>query len=221
MVRKETWRVALEALWANRLRAFLTTLGVVIGSACIVLVVTVAVAGRQVVLGQIEAVGSNLVYAHYQVNPQEAVVISSEITLADLNAVRAAFPEVLAVAGSSRSLPTTVISSGAEYSASLVGVTEGFQAIRNLVILQGRFLDPVDMRSRSKVCLITEELARGTLKTVKIAGWPLQRTIRIVRLKNAFVSKAVDHFLQLLRKKVREVRFLEADDALRPASRPE
>ena len=160
MVRKETWRVALEALWANRLRAFLTTLGVVIGSACIVLVVTVAVAGRQVVLGQIEAVGSNLVYAHYQVNPQEAVVISSEITLADLNAVRAAFPEVLAVAGSSRSLPTTVISSGAEYSASLVGVTEGFQAIRNLVILQGRFLDPVDMRSRSKVCLITEELAR-------------------------------------------------------------
>ena len=160
MVRKETWRVALEALWANKLRAFLTTLGVVIGSACIVLVVTVAVTGRQVVLGQIEAVGSNLVYAHYEVNPQEAVVIGNEITLADVNAVQASLPEVLAVAGSSRSLPTTVISSGAEYRASLVGVTEGFQAIRNLVILQGRFLDPVDMRSRSKVCLITEELAR-------------------------------------------------------------
>jgi hypothetical protein len=60
--------------------------------------------------------------------------------------------------------------------------------------------------------LITEELARGTLKTVKPAGWPLHRTIRIVRLKNAFVSKAVDHFLRLLRKKIRQVRFLEADD---------
>ena len=64
--------------------------------------------------------------------------------------------------------------------------------------------------------LITEELARGTLETVKLAGWPLQRTIRIVRLKNAFVSKAVDHFVQLLRKKTREVRFLEADAAVPP-----
>jgi hypothetical protein len=52
---------------------------------------------------------------------------------------------------------------------------------------------------------------------VKLAGWPLQRTIRIVRLKNAFVSKAVDHFLQLLRKKIREIRFLEADDAVSPS----
>jgi hypothetical protein len=67
--------------------------------------------------------------------------------------------------------------------------------------------------------LITEELARGTLKTVKLAGWPLQRTIRIVRLKNAFVSKAVDHFLRLLRKKIREVHFLEADDAVSPGLR--
>jgi putative ABC transport system permease protein len=160
MVRKETWRVALEALWANKLRAFLTTLGVVIGSACIVLVFTVALAGRRVVLGQIEAVGSNLVYAHYEVNPQEAIVMGNEITLADMNVVQASLSGVLAVASSTRSLPTTVVSGGTEYRATLVGVTEAFPVIRNLVILQGRFLDSVDMRSRSKVCLITEELAR-------------------------------------------------------------
>jgi putative ABC transport system permease protein len=160
MVRMETWHVALEALWANKLRAFLTTLGVIIGSACIVLVVTVAVTGRRVVLGQIEAVGSNLVYAHYEVNPQEAVVIGNKITLADMNAVQASLPGVLAVASSTNSIPSAVVSSGSEYRATLVGVTEGFQLIRNLVILKGRFLDSVDMRSRSKVCLITEELAR-------------------------------------------------------------
>ena len=159
-MRKETWRVALEALWANKLRAFLTTLGVVIGSACIVLVFTVAVTGRRVVVGQIEAVGSNLVYAHYQVNPQEAVVIGHEITLADMNAIQASLSGVQAVASSTRGMPTTVVGGGAEYRATVVGVTEGFRAIRNLVILQGRFVDEVDMRSRSKVCLITEELAR-------------------------------------------------------------
>src|SRR6266853_71607 len=61
MLRNETWMVALEALWANKVRAFLTTLGVIIGSACIVLVVTVALSGRRYVIAQIEGVGSNLV----------------------------------------------------------------------------------------------------------------------------------------------------------------
>ncbi len=43
---------------------------------------------------------------------------------------------------------------------SLVGVTEGFQQIRNLLILQGRFLDADDISSRSRVCLITTQLAK-------------------------------------------------------------
>jgi putative ABC transport system permease protein len=159
MVGKETWRVALEALWANKLRAFLTALGVVIGSACIVLVFTVALAGRQVVVGQIEAVGSNLVYAHYEVNPQQAVVVGNEITLADMNAAQS-LSGVHAAASSTRSTATAVVRNGSAYRASLVGVTEGFQTIRNLVILKGRFLDTLDMRARSKVCVITEELAR-------------------------------------------------------------
>src|SRR6266853_1047308 len=62
MLRNETWMVALEALWANKVRAFLTTLGVIIGSACIVLVVTVALSGRRYVIAQIEGVGSNLMF---------------------------------------------------------------------------------------------------------------------------------------------------------------
>jgi putative ABC transport system permease protein len=160
MVGKETFRIALEALWANKLRAFLTTIGVVIGSACIVLVFTVALAGRRVVIGQIEAVGSNLVYAHYEVNPQQAVVVGNELTLADMNAVQSSLSGIQATASSTRSMPTSVVSNGSQYRSSLVGVTEDFQAIRNLLILKGRFLDADDMRARGKVCVITEELAQ-------------------------------------------------------------
>jgi putative ABC transport system permease protein len=158
MLAGETWRVAIEALWSNKLRAFLTTLGVIIGSACIVLVVTVAVAGRRYVIGQIEGVGSNLVYANYEVNPQQALVMSNEITLPDMNAIKSEVRNVIAAAGT-RSTQTTVVTEGVERSVALVGATEGFQAIRNLRILQGRFLDYDDMQSRNKVCLITGELA--------------------------------------------------------------
>ena len=153
MFRRETWQVAFEALWSNKLRAFLTTLGVIIGSTCIVLVVTVAVTGQQYVVGQIEGVGSNLVYANYDVNPQQAVVKSDELTVDDMNAVKAQLPDVVTVAGT-RSSPQAVVTDGVERRVALVGVTEGFQVIRNLLILQGRFLDAQDMETRSRVTLI-------------------------------------------------------------------
>src|SRR5947208_3110902 len=99
MLKNETWRVAIDALWSNKMRAFLTTLGVIIGSACIVLVITVALTGRQYVINQIEGVGSNLVYASYEVNPQQALVMSNQITVADMNAVQTSLPNVVTVAG--------------------------------------------------------------------------------------------------------------------------
>jgi putative ABC transport system permease protein len=159
MVPAETWRVAVEALWSNKLRAILTTLGVVIGSACIVLVLTVAVTGRRYVIGQIEGVGANLVYANYEVNPQQAVVRSNEITLADVDAVKAALPNVIAVAATSQVLLRNVVTGGTEHAVSLFGASEGFQVIRNLLIRRGRFLDAIDEQARSKVCLITDELS--------------------------------------------------------------
>jgi hypothetical protein len=62
--------------------------------------------------------------------------------------------------------------------------------------------------------LARDELSRRTLKVVKVAGWPLRRKIRIVQLKEAFALKAVQHFLQLARKRVPEIRVLEAADAV-------
>jgi len=159
MLPRETWRVAVDALWSNKLRAILTTLGVVIGSACIVLVVTVAVTGRRYVIGQIEGVGANLIYANYEVNPQQAMVKSDEITLADMEAVKNALPNVVAVAATSQGLLRNVVTGGTEHAVTLFGATEGFQIIRNLLILKGRFLDAIDEQAHGKVCLITDELA--------------------------------------------------------------
>jgi putative ABC transport system permease protein len=159
MIRSETWKVALEALRANKLRAFLTMLGVVIGSACIVLVVTIALTGRRYIIRQIEGVGSNLVYAELvRSGGNQPTTLSDELTIEDMQAVRQAIPRAVEVAGT-HEIPMTVAVNGKEYPVSLVGVTEGFERIRNLVILRGRYFDAGDMESRSKVCLLTEALA--------------------------------------------------------------
>src|SRR3990172_59774 len=158
-MRIETWIVAFDALRANKVKAALTMLGVVIGSACIVLVVTVALTGKKYIISQIEGVGSNIVYAQVvRAGAGQAAPLADEITLADLEAVRKAAPLAVAVAGT-RETPMTVVVEGIERPINLVGVTEEFQSIRNLQILNGRFLDADDMISRSKVCLLTQQLA--------------------------------------------------------------
>ena len=173
MLRNETWMVALEALWANKVRAFLTTLGVVIGSACIVLVVTVALTGRRYVIAQIEAVGSNLVLASLEIDPNRPVTLQDELSVDDMNAAKSSIPGVVAVAGT-RSMQSSVIAGSVERNVSLVGVTGGFQQIRNLLILRGRFLDAEDVSTRSRVCLITTQLANLMFPFVNPIGQNLR-----------------------------------------------
>jgi len=154
---RETVSVAIDALRANKLRAMLTSLGVIIGSASIVLVVTVALTSKKFVLSQIEAVGSNLVQVELVQRPDKPQPLSYEMTVEDMEAAKS-IPNVVEVAGS-RELPMTVVAGGVERPVNLVGVTEGYQVIRRLVVLRGRYLDAADMEMRSKVCLITTQLS--------------------------------------------------------------
>ena len=154
---RETVSVAIDALRANKLRAILTSLGVIIGSASIVLVVTVALTSKQFVLSQIESIGANLIQVELVTRPDTPQPLSYEMTLEDMEAAKS-IPHVIEVAGT-RELPMNVVVNGVERPVNLVGVTEGYQAIRRLLVLRGRYLDAADMEMRSKVCLITTQLA--------------------------------------------------------------
>lgn len=155
---KESLTVAVDALRANKLRAVLTSIGVIIGSASIVLVVTVSLTSRKFVISQIEAVGSNLVWVELVKRPGKAQPLSHELNLGDLEAVRDSIPDLTASAGFT-DIPMVVVVKDQELPVTLIGVTEGYQAIRRLVVFRGRYFDAGDMATRSKVCLITSDLA--------------------------------------------------------------
>ncbi len=157
-ISRETWQVAIDALRANKVKAALTMLGVVIGSACIVLVVTIATIGKTYVLAQIEGVGSNIVFAAYSGGTANSRSQADEINLGDMDAVRS-LPHV-AEAAATYDMHTSIVVNGVEKPVSLVGVTEGFQRIRNLLIIEGRFFDDLDETTGAKGCLITQELAK-------------------------------------------------------------
>jgi putative ABC transport system permease protein len=174
---RESMMVAIEALRANKVRAVLTSIGVIIGSASIVLVVTVALTSRKYVISQIEAVGSNLIWAEMVRTPDKVQPLSHELTLEDMHAVKNAIPGIVAVAGIS-DMPMTVLASGKTRPVALIGVTEGYQQIRKLVVLRGRYFDAADMESRSKVCMVTKELAQKVFG----AENPIGRSLRMGEL---------------------------------------
>lgn len=149
--------MAIDALRANKVKAALTMLGVVIGSACIVLVVTISLIGKNYVIQQIEGIGSNLVYAYSQ-NNQNVRSLADEVSMGDLMAARE-LPHVVRAAGT-HDMGVMLAIGSKTIPVALIGVTEDFQQIRNLIILRGRYLDDVDMQSAAKACLITESLAK-------------------------------------------------------------
>jgi putative ABC transport system permease protein len=159
MNQRELWKISIDAIRANKIKAFLTTLGVVIGSACIVFVVTISLIGRNYIISQIEAVGPNIVYAELVRTGTQANTISDEITIDDMEAVRREVPGVSEVAAT-HDLQMQVVAGGVERPVTLVAVTEHFQNLRHLLVLKGRYFDVDDIQSHSKVCLLTEDLAR-------------------------------------------------------------
>jgi putative ABC transport system permease protein len=155
---REAFFEAIRALRVNKLRSLLATLGVAIGSACVVLVVTVSLSADTYITGLIESIGSNLVYAEF--NPSGIVPTPSDwISQGDIQAVRRSIPQVAHAAGS-RNMLVEIVAGGSGYPATLLGVTEEFQDIRRLWILRGSYFDESDMEMRSKVCLLSEELAK-------------------------------------------------------------
>ena len=153
----ECIRLAMTALKADRAKAVLTTLSVLIGSASLVLVLTVAGTGKKFILSRIEGIGANLTYVTLNRNGSPTI-LEDELTFSDLNAVRG-MPTVTAATGT-YDAPIDFQISGRPRHARLVGATRGFDRIRNLQILSGRYFDEEDYRSLGKVCLVTDHIAQ-------------------------------------------------------------
>jgi len=156
----ETWGLTWQALRVHKVRAVLAMLGVVIGSSCIVLVVTVALTGRKYVLNQIEGIGANLIYAYALApNGPESLPRGDLITPADLQAVKEGIPGELVNAAGANAVSMTASANSQQRSVNLVGVTQAFREIRHLRILAGSYFVQDDFTSTNKICLLTKPLA--------------------------------------------------------------
>jgi putative ABC transport system permease protein len=162
MFRAETLRSSLYALRANKFRTFLTALGLVIGNASVILVVTISLTSRDYILEQIQRIGSNLIYAQYEAgnNGSMAAANADYIKIADTDAVRDRLgSRIVAATGVMNSFDRMRVD-GREEDIAIIGTDHFYPMVRNLDLLAGRFLDQDDVEKRRRVALLMERLAR-------------------------------------------------------------
>jgi putative ABC transport system permease protein len=175
----EAMRSSVAALRANKFRAFLTALGLVIGNASVILVVTISLTSRDYILSAIQRVGSNLIYANYEAgNNSVSVADADYIKTADVDAIRAQLgSRIIAATGVMNSFDRMRVE-GHEEDVSIIGSDQYYPMARNIDFLAGRFFDAIEVNERDHVALLIEKLARRLFgsqaaavgRTVKLHG---------------------------------------------------
>jgi len=165
-------RLALAAIKANKMRSFLTMLGVIIGVSTVIILVSVGQGSAQQVTGQIESLGSNLIAVNIRgrgavsgLSYQEALKLGARPGVSGVAPV---------VSGN-----VTVKYGTKKVDTSLEGTNEQYAQVRNQKTGAGRFLLPVDIDYRQKVVLLGSEVSRELFGF----GNPLGQDIKINGVK--------------------------------------
>ena len=158
----ESLKLSIQALRQNPVRSLLTGLGMVIGTASVILVVTISLTSQTYILEQIEGVGSNMIFASYEVGSQQssAEVNADFVKIADVEAIRAQLADRIVAATGIMSNYDAMFINGREERLLVIGSDEYYKPVRNLQVLSGRFLGAGDVALRQKVCLLTQKLAK-------------------------------------------------------------
>ena len=176
----EALQFSMQSLANNPVRSMLTGLGMVIGTASVILVVTISLTSQDYILDQIEGVGSNMIFASYHVGTQAstAEVSADFIKTGDVQAIREQLAPQITAATAVESNYDSMFLNGKQERLLIIGTDEYYKTVRNIVILAGRPLDASDIGLRQKVALLTQKLA-GNLygsqaaavgQTIKIRG---------------------------------------------------
>ncbi len=173
----EIVRFAYGTFRADTVRFSLSAVGVAIGTASVIMVVTIVMTGKQYAFDQIQGIGVNMIVVEYQGGERGT-------DFETLDDMYAAVRQVPGIADASPVVPLSVripVGFGNERDLQILGVFPEYFGVRNLVVLSGRFFDAQDEQARNKVGVITQMLAEqlyGSVddavgKVVKVSGLPV------------------------------------------------
>ena len=176
---KESFLAALGALVANKLRALLTMLGIIIGVAAVITMIAIGEGSQKAVIDRIQALGSNLLFISPGAQRGGGVVVVQFGT-----SVRMKNSDAEVIAGSAEGIESIVPELNRQaqlkyenrnWNSRIVGTTPEYEYVRNIKVVEGRYFNHAEERGVAKVCLLGSTVVENLFP----AGDPLGKSIRI------------------------------------------
>jgi len=174
--------VALRSMNRNKLRTFLTMLGIIIGVGSVIAMLAIGQGSRKSIESQIAGLGTNILMIRPEASSQGNVRMeagtSQRLTLEDANAIQQRCPSVMLTSPYVRA-SGQMIAEGQNWRTSIYGVYPEYFQIRNLEVESGEPFNAADVKNAAKVCLI------GKTVTTNLFGEgadPVGKTIRINKI---------------------------------------
>ena len=172
----ETSRLALRAISRNLLRSFLTVLGVVIGVAAVIAMVTIGNGTTEQVKSELSRLGTNMLFVRPgQFGPGRASTEAKRFDDRDVEAIRNQISGLRAVAPQNRSSAATVIFGGKNHQTSFIGTTNDYLVAQDWTLALGRDFQPAEDRGGQIGCIIGETVRQELFG----AENPVGQTIRV------------------------------------------
>ena len=182
----ETFRQAIQNVWSNKLRTFLTMLGIIIGVMAVIVIVGLGNGMTQSMRDSFSAMGTNTLSINIWGYGSRTVTVEDVYAIGTKNPdlIRSISPQIDFSSNTPKVGTTTY-----RYS-NVAGVDENFTSMKNYTVAQGRGLQYMDMKDNKQVCVIGDYLnrvaygGRGVGQTIKLGPYKF----RIVGVLNAKVN---------------------------------
>ena len=161
----DTIRIALRAIFANRLRSALTSLGLIIGVSSVIVLIAIGQGTQKGVTDRIQGLGTNLIFIESSAAATTsqgggfAGLVSSTLVQGDATAIAAdGIPGVTAVAAR-MSIDSQAIAGANNLGAEIVATSSGYSDVRDLALRSGSFIAPFHDEERSLVAVLGARVA--------------------------------------------------------------
>ena len=178
----ETIRTSFRAITANKLRSSLTVLGIIIGVAAVISLMSIGRGSQSAITANIESLGTNLLFVRPGATNTQGVRGAqgslTSLTLEDAEALAdsSLAPAVKAVAPQVQTF-AQIIAGKLNTFTQVLGVTPEYESVRNFPVAEGRFISDTDVKNKSLVAVLGSDVAATLFEgenpigqTVKISG---------------------------------------------------
>jgi len=177
----ESIRVAMRALGANKLRGILTMLGVIIGVAAVIALMSLGKGAQAQITEQVQSLGTNLIFItpgqqRQQGNVRTGAGNAQTLSYDDAKSIQTSLGSLVKNVSPERTVPGAhLIVNGQNWQTRILGVAPEYEAVHNFHVANGEFISPANLDSASRVIV----LGAGVAQNLFGDDDPVDQTVRI------------------------------------------